>query len=190
MIINNDVDIKRDFQKIEDLYYHVRKSNSLAVKYPELAMEWSKNNDTTPDNISSGTGENVKWICPNCGEEYLASIHNRIKMNSNCPYCSNKRVKTNKENSLFYLFPEIAKEWDYEKNGDLKPTDVTKGSDKKVWWKCEKGHSWETSVCNRTKGTNCPICWKERHSEKRQIYIVHKREQHFVALFLGVTLYN
>ena len=47
MIINNDVDIKRDFQKIEDLYYHVRKSNSLAVKYPELAMEWSKNNDTT-----------------------------------------------------------------------------------------------------------------------------------------------
>lgn len=33
-------------------------------------MEWSKNNDTTPDNISSGTGEKVKWICPNCGEEY------------------------------------------------------------------------------------------------------------------------
>ena len=34
MLINKDVDIKRDFQKIEDLYYHVRKSNSLAVKYP------------------------------------------------------------------------------------------------------------------------------------------------------------
>ena len=241
MLINNDVDIKRDFQKIEDLYYHVRKSNSLAVKYPELAMEWSKNNDTTPDNISSGTGEKVKWICPNCGEEYLAIIHNRIKMNSNCPYCSNKKVKSNKENSLFFLFPEIAKEWDYEKNGDLKPTDVTKGSDKKVWWKCEKGHewkapinvrnrrtgcpycnslkvsldlslaqkgkkilleewnydknenitpenvsvnsgkkvwwkckdghSWETSVYNRTKGTNCPICWQERRSKGRQISI-------------------
>ena len=62
-------------------------------------------------------------------------------MNSNCSYCTNKKVKSNKENSLFFLFPEIAKEWDYEKNGDLKPTDVTKGSDKKVWWKCKKGHS-------------------------------------------------
>ena len=86
-------------------------------------------------------------------------------------------------------YPGLAKEWNYERN-KKKPSEYLPNSSQKVWWKCKKGHSLETSVCNRTKGTNCPICWKERHFEKRQIYIVHKREQHFVALFLGVTLYN
>ena len=31
--------------------------------------------------------------------------------------------------------PDLAKEWNYEKNGDLKPEDVSCGSNKKVWWK-------------------------------------------------------
>lgn len=30
--------------------------------------------------------------------------------------------------------PDLAKEWNYEKNGDLKPEDVSYGSNKKVWW--------------------------------------------------------
>ena len=168
MLVEDDVNINRDYQKIEDLYYHVRKANSLAVKYPELAKEWSKNNSITADNISTGTGQKIKWICPKCHEEYEATIHNRIRMKSNCPFCSNKKVRTNKENSLFYLYPEIAKEWDYEKNGELKPTEVTKGSDKKVWWKCEKGHSWQSRVYTRTGGkynSNCPICRKDHHSK-------------------------
>ncbi len=29
------------------------------------------------------------------------------------------------KNDLLSQFPNIAKEWDYEKNGDLKPTDVS-----------------------------------------------------------------
>ena len=36
-------------------------------------------------------------------------------------------------------YPEIAKEWDYEKNGDLLPSQVSKSSAVRVWWKCEKG---------------------------------------------------
>lgn len=47
-------------------------------------------------------------------------------------------------------YPEIAKEWDYEKNGDLLPSQVSKSSAVRVWWKCEKGHEWITSVNNRT----------------------------------------
>ena len=37
-------------------------------------------------------------------------------------------------------YPEIAKEWDYEKNGDLLPSQVSKSSAVRVWWKCEKDH--------------------------------------------------
>ena len=57
--------------------------------------------------------------------------------------------------------PSFAKQWHPIKNGKLTPFDVSKGSNKKVWWKCDKGedHEWEAFVNSRT-GMNlgCPIC--------------------------------
>lgn len=41
---------------------------------------------------------------------------------------------TSKRKSLAETHPELAREWHPTKNGDLKPTDVLAGSDKKVWW--------------------------------------------------------
>ena len=63
-----------------------------------------------------------------------------------------------KEKSLAHRFPELVKEWHPTKNGDLTPADVTFGSGRKVWWKCSKGHEWEVSISNRTKGNGCPYC--------------------------------
>ena len=37
--------------------------------------------------------------------------------------------------SLAEARPDLAKEWNYEKNGGLKPEDMSCGSNKKVWWK-------------------------------------------------------
>ena len=58
------------------------------------------------------------------------------------------------------LFPEIAKQWHPTKNGNLTPYDFTKGSEKKVWWKCPKGddHEWESNIYNRIK-TRCGVCY-------------------------------
>lgn len=52
----------------------------------------------------------------------------------------------------------VVVEWNNDRNGNLKPDMFTAGSKKKVWWKCEKGHEWQTSIHNRTIGTRCPIC--------------------------------
>ena len=62
--------------------------------------------------------------------------------------------------SLSQAHPELEAEWDYEKNGDLLPTEVSSGSSKKVWWLCAKcGHSWEAYINNRAnKGSGCPVC--------------------------------
>lgn len=49
-------------------------------------------------------------------------------------------------------------EWDQEKNAPLRFEDVTPGSDRKVWWRCDKGHSWQAKVSNRFRGTGCPFC--------------------------------
>jgi hypothetical protein len=63
--------------------------------------------------------------------------------------------------SLTETHPEVAKEWHPTKNGDLTPSDVTQGSNKKVWWKCNKGddHEWEKSISKRAgRGDGCLIC--------------------------------
>ena len=46
-------------------------------------------------------------------------------------------------NSLAEVHPQLVSEWS-EKN-KIKPTEVSIGSHKKVIWRCEKGHEWETA---------------------------------------------
>ena len=60
--------------------------------------------------------------------------------------------------------PELIKEWDYDKNDALgiKPDKVSYGSARKVWWKCDKGHSYLMGLNSRTTpGRNrkqCSVC--------------------------------
>lgn len=63
-------------------------------------------------------------------------------------------------NSLATKYPEIAAEWDYEKNSPLTPNVVPAHSGKKAWWICPKGHSYNSVIASRT-GTDkcgCKIC--------------------------------
>lgn len=60
-------------------------------------------------------------------------------------------------NDLNTLKPELASEWS-EKN-EIKPTEVSIGSHKKVIWKCKLGHEWIATVKSRTiNKTGCPYC--------------------------------
>lgn len=65
------------------------------------------------------------------------------------------------EDSISFLFPEVATEWHPTKNAPLNPAFFTPGSSKKVWWKCPKGpeHEWFGSIQNRTgRRGGCPVC--------------------------------
>ena len=156
--IHIEPDHVRDHWKIEEFYYHTRKKHSLAVQYPDLAQEWSERNSDTPDVISPGLGAKRWWKCPKCGKEYQAAVSNRTRHGSACPYCAHLRADA--ETCLAAAFPMIASEWDYEKNAPLRPTDVFPGSDKRVWWRCGHGHSWQALIYMRTgrNGTKCPFC--------------------------------
>ena len=69
--------------------------------------------------------------------------------------------------SLAETHPEVANQWHLTKNGNLSSKDVTHGSHKMVWWKCDKGddHEWEAKISDRTyinsKGGNCPKCYRD-----------------------------
>ena len=73
------------------------------------------------------------------------------------------------EYSFLTTHPELAKEWNYQKNTPLKPEYFTYGSGKKVWWKCSKNeeHEWESSILNRSYGNGCPFCSGRKHSKKK-----------------------
>ena len=63
-----------------------------------------------------------------------------------------------KETSLLIHNPMLAQEWNYEKNGKLTPASVMPSSNKKVWWKCQKNHEWQTTINSRNSGVGCPYC--------------------------------
>ncbi|HEC66276.1 MAG TPA: hypothetical protein ENI23_13385 [bacterium] len=62
------------------------------------------------------------------------------------------------KSSIVSTYPHLLKEWDFTKNGNLRPEEVTSKSNKKVWWRCNRGHSWCTRVAHRTSGCGCPGC--------------------------------
>ena len=134
----------------------VCKDNNLAKVNPSVAREWhpTKNAPLTPKDVTSGSGKKVWWLCRQ-GHKWIARIADRKRFG--CPYCSGRLPS--KENSLAARYPKIANEWHTEKNGILKPWDVTHGSHKKVWWRCKNGHEWTARVYSRSAGRGCPHCY-------------------------------
>ncbi|WP_044931019.1 zinc-ribbon domain-containing protein [Oribacterium sp. NK2B42] len=53
--------------------------------------------------------------------------------------------------------PQLATQWS-NMNLPLRPSDVTIGSQKRVWWKGTCGHEWQAIVKNRVNGADCPYC--------------------------------
>lgn len=133
--------------------------NNILHTHPDIAKLWDyeKNYPITPENVSSGSGKMVWWKC-DLGHSWKKNVYNTTK-GQGCPYCSGRRVLSG-FNDLKTTHPDIAQQWNYEKNGDLTPQDITHGSGKKVWWVCDKGHEYKSSVLNKTrKGRGeCPYC--------------------------------
>ena len=154
----------------------VKIENSLAIKCPEIAKQWhkSKNGKITPIQINYGTHKVFWWQCEkNPYHEWTGSVNRRTNASGGtlCPYCSGHRV--NIDNCLKTLFPELAEEWDYDQN-KITPFDITNGSDKKVWWKCNNGHKYCATVKSRTiNKTGCPYCSYRYVSETNSLLAIN-----------------
>lgn len=139
---------------------------SLLAANPDIAKEWDyeRNAPLTPDVVARAANVKVWWKCSK-GHNWEATINNRTSNGRGCPYCSGRRVikgytdfetwcKTNG-------FAKLLSEWNYDKNIVL-PSEVSPSCRKKVWWKCNLGHEWDTTIANRTAGrqSGCPYCSK------------------------------
>ncbi|GHV96686.1 hypothetical protein AGMMS50293_30060 [Spirochaetia bacterium] len=134
--------------------------NSLAVRFPEIAKQvhLALNNEIEINTIPYSSHLKIWWKCDQ-GFDHIwqATINSRTSMNLGCPICSGYKVT--KSNSLSFVFPELALEWDYEKN-EMNPDHIYCRSSKVVWWKCPEGddHRWKAQIKSRANGNGCPIC--------------------------------
>ena len=141
--------------------YAIEGENDLGTANPTLADEWNyeKNKELKPENFTTKSSKKVWWKCSK-GHEWQAVIYSRSS-GTGCPYCSGNKVLKG-YNDLKTVNPTLADEWNYEKNKGLTPADVVPGSDKKEWWKCNKGHEWQSTIGHRSRGRGCPQCAKEK----------------------------
>jgi len=122
---------------------------------PDLASEWDYEQNALDIRTLTGYSSKLVWWKCKRGHSWRVAVKTRRKGNG-CPYCAGKKAILG-ETDLLTLAPHLEKEWDYGKN-TIKMTELTLKSNVRVWWVCDRGHSWKTQVCNRAIGCGCPYC--------------------------------
>lgn len=165
----------------------IKGETDLATCYPNLAKEWHPTkNKCNPDDVMPGSHKKAWWICDK-GHEWEAQIKSRTT-GVGCPYCAGKKVLPG-FNDLATIKPDLAAEWHPTKNGDLKPTDVTAASGKRVWWVCKNRHEFQASIYSREPGTGCPKCiraWRSSFPEQAVFYYIHNEFPDAINGYRGI----
>lgn len=125
-----------------------------------MAKLWhpTMNGELKPESVMSGSSKRIWWRCKR-GHAWQASAYS-VKAGTGCPYCAGKRAIPG-ETDLATTHPRLLQYW--SPRNTLPPTEVTAGSHKKVWWKCKKGHEWQSGIDTCTiMGSGCPYCAGKR----------------------------
>lgn len=118
-----------------------------------------------------GNGKKLKWQClkKDCKEIFQSSWSD-IQSGCGCGFCHGLQVGLS--NCLATKNPNLVKEWHPMLNGNLTPYDVTCGCIESIWWICNKGHEWKSTINNRvSKKTICPYCAGSLPTEENNLLI-------------------
>jgi hypothetical protein len=164
----------------------VSTATSLDAVAPAVALEWhpTRNGRLTAADVVAGSHKIVWWRCRlRPRHVWSSSVAARARRGAACPYCTSGRWKVRKfdavrrSRTLESRYPEIAAQWHPTRNGPLQPGDVTIGSSRMVWWKCDRGpdHEWRTTPGTRTRGIGCPCCGGRQLSVTNNLVAVAPR---------------
>jgi hypothetical protein len=161
--------------------------NDLKTVAPSLVDEWHPllNGKLSIDDVTGGSNRNIWWLCSR-GHEWKATVVNRFKVNTSCPYCGG-RIAIPGETDLATVNPEVAAQWHPTKNKNRTPQQFTRGSNTKVWWLCSQGHEWKAPPNARNSGNGCPSCAKSgfRPADPGWIYFLH--HEAWAMFQIGIT---
>ena len=169
----HDVNAAKDKQDIISFFRDTAISGNIEEVYPSIAEEWdySRNGGLQPENVpATYSRDKYYWKCKDCGYSWQASLGERIR-GSGCPSCAGKVIIPGK-NDLATTHKILTAEWHPTKNLPLTPQEVSKGSDKEVWWKCsECGHEWRARIKKRVAGSGCEKCAHKEWGQKQYITV-------------------
>ena len=110
-----------------------------------------------PKKYTVFSNKKVGWKCKK-GHKWVAAVANRSR-GSGCPTCAGRIVEVG-VSDLKTTHPVLSSQSD-----GWNPKSFSRGSNKKVRWKCKKGHKWVARISDRVRGNGCPIC-AGRYPEK------------------------
>ncbi len=136
--------------------------SDLATTHPELFKELASDQPpgVTAATLKSGSNRIANWTClKNPNHVYPCSPYDRTVRGTGCSYCAGKRVLPG-DNDLLTKHPDLAEEWDYEKNYPQRPEQFTSGSNKSFGWICSwnPNHKWDAAINTRSRGHGCQKC--------------------------------
>ena len=142
--------------------------------------DYEKNGDIKPRNISKKSGKKYYFICDICYHSFSSMIYDITRKDMKrgqiwCPYCCIPSKKICKSEECEFCFTKSFSSykgltlkgkkkvdcWDYEKNEDIKPRNITIGTDLKYNFICDVcDHSFSTSPNSITSKNSgwCPYC--------------------------------
>ena len=137
--------------------------------HPKSQFWSSKNGKLTPSQVFISSNKKYWFDCDKCGHEFESSLSNITNKTdpSWCPFCSiAPKQLCNNENcqpcfERSFASHEKSKYWS-SKNGDITPRNVSKHTNKKYWFDCDKcGHDFESSlncIAHKNFPKWCPFC--------------------------------
>lgn len=152
--------------------------NDLETLYSDIAKEWDYNkNDILPSMVLAHSNIKYHWVC-SLGHSWKASPNTRTS-GRGCPVCSGNKVLEG-FNDLYTTHPDVAAEWHPTLNGNLKPTQVSKGRKHKVWFLCPVcKNGYEAYVYNKINGyAKCPFCSQRKTRAKYIIQLETGKKFH------------
>ena len=152
---------------------------SFATLYPQFVSQWSSklNGNLSPYDFKPNSHNLIWWECPlvckfGCLHIWEATIKNRTRMNSGCPFCSHPPQKFCIHESFNFKCPDLMKDWNTEKNS-FKPDKVHCTAGIEVEWKCHIcGFEWKQSVKSRYNSqiiSGCRTCSGKKSTSEQKL---------------------
>jgi very-short-patch-repair endonuclease len=161
-------------RKQKELFPELPVGKKYLSDYPNLLAEFHPTKNTkSPDDLAEGSHERVWWHCSVHEHDWETEVRLRTIRGSGCRYCAGYEASS--DYNLAVLNPTLCKEWDYDKN-EILPENCTPNSYYKVWWKCSKGHSWQTAIDSRSAPNDglrsgCPYCAGKLATEENNLLV-------------------
>lgn len=126
-----------------------------------IDVEANEKENIDVSKLFAHSSKEIYWKCIN-NHTFKEEIDTMYRRKNKCFFCIGRSVWPG-ENDLQTLYPDLASEFDVEKNG-ITPDHISPKDTNSYWWKCANNHpGFEQQVNHRVeRRTVCPYCTERK----------------------------